>query len=733
MKYSLSIIILAYNEEENIGTCLTHINKVITDLDVSDYEIIVVNDGSKDKTGEVAEKYKSKIKHLRVVTNNPNRGYGGAMKAGFAASTKDFIVTAHADNQFDFTEVEKLIEAQKSSDADIVCGIRVGGGVDPVHRKLNRWGWNTVVRALFGYLATDIDCGFKLFRREKLKDLHAPSERGAMIDTQLLASARARGYKIVELPVTHLPRTAGKSTGANLKVIIQSFIDLFTFWWRLKKEILVERGLAIFPWEMVFIVAILLLAGFLRLYKISEYMTFLGDEGRDALVMADIVQVKHFPAIGPVTSVGNMYLGPLYYYFTAPALLLANFSPVGPAIEIALLGLCTIGLLWWMVRQWTNRKAALVVSLLYAISPTVITFSRSSWNPNIMPFFSLLAIYGVWKIWKYAYWRWLLVVSVSLAMIANSHYLGLIIFPVCGLFLLRAKKTKQSKKYIFISVVLFFLLMSPLLIYDLRHNWQNTNNIKTFFTQRQTTVNLKIYKSLPNIWPIWKDIVAKLLGGKNEIFSYVAGIAIPVFLAIQLFRKKTSPELIMTLIWATVGLVGLGIYKQHVYDHYYGFLFPVPFILLAFVLKYLGSKIPGKVLSILIIGICVYLSLINSPLQYPPNRQYQNTQKVAMEIQKEAGQYPFNLALISKNNYDASYRYILSRSNAKYLPIRNEETGNLQLTEQLFVICEIQNAPNECNPINHPLAEIANFGWAKIDQTWNIAGVIVFRLVHAKQ
>jgi len=123
---------------------------------------------------------------------------------------------------------------------------------------------------------------------------------------------------------------------------------------------------------------ILVVGAFLRLYKIDQYMTFLGDEGRDVIIVSRFI--KHFDLmlVGPGTSVGNMYLGPLYYYLMVPALFLAGFSPVGPAVQIAILGVATIALIWWMGRQWWGKTAGLVAAALYAVAPTVIIFSRSS-------------------------------------------------------------------------------------------------------------------------------------------------------------------------------------------------------------------------------------------------------------------------------------------------------------------------------------------------------------------
>ena len=167
----------------------------------------------------------------------PNRGYGGSLKAGFAAATKELIAFTPADKQFNFSEITQLLD--RLDEADIVSGYRADRQ-DPFIRKFNAFGWNSMVRLLFGRLCRDIDCGFKLFRREILDRVNIVSD-GAMIDTEFLAGAKSRGYRIVDVPVTHLPRVAGESTGANIKVIVKAFRDLARFRQRLSRELREER------------------------------------------------------------------------------------------------------------------------------------------------------------------------------------------------------------------------------------------------------------------------------------------------------------------------------------------------------------------------------------------------------------------------------------------------------------------------------------------------------------
>jgi glycosyltransferase involved in cell wall biosynthesis len=232
----LSIVLPAYNEEENVASAVEEVSAAAQQLGM-DYEIILVNDGSTDRTGEIARELEQRIPNFRLVEHYPNRGYGGSLKAGFAAATKDLIAFIPADKQFVFGEISRFLEA--INQADIVSGYRAARQ-DSLIRKFNAFGWNTLVRLLFGYLCRDIDCGFKLFRREILEHMTLVSD-GAMIDTEFLAGAKARGFRITEVPVTHLPRVAGHPTGANVKVVVKAFRDLARFRLRLSRELREER------------------------------------------------------------------------------------------------------------------------------------------------------------------------------------------------------------------------------------------------------------------------------------------------------------------------------------------------------------------------------------------------------------------------------------------------------------------------------------------------------------
>jgi len=464
--------------------------------------------------------------------------------------------------------------------------------------------------------------------------------------------------------------------------------------------------------ELILLAFILLLGAFLRLYKIDQYMTFLGDEGRDVTTVREMLLGRKLTLLGPGTSIGSMYLGPLYYYLMVPALLLANFSPVGPAVQIAVLGLITIVLVWWVCRQWFDSCSALISALLYSISPTVIIYSRSSWNPNIMPFFTLLTMYGLWQVWRFKRWSWLIITAISLAFVLNSHYLGLLLIPVIGLFWFL---TKKNWRFTLISVGIFVLLMSPLFFFDLRHGWINVHAITHFFSDRQATVNLKAYKAIPNLWPILVNVISSLVTAKQILIAQIAAV-ITLLGTMYLLIFRRSRSLLFLLTWIGAGLVGLGLYKQHIYDHYYGFLFPAILMLVGYILSLLPKKI-----IILPIVFLVYINLSHTPLLSSPNLQIARTTEIASFINSQTSGKPFNLALLSGNNYDAGYRYFLSLQKAPFYTIHEK------LSDQLFVICEL----SDCKPIGNPLWEVAAFGWAKIDQEWTFPwGVRVYRLIH---
>lgn len=503
--------------------------------------------------------------------------------------------------------------------------------------------------------------------------------------------------------------------------------------------------------ESLVFATVLLVSVFLRLYKIDDYMTFLGDEGRDAIIVRNLLVHADPILIGPGTSIGNMYLGPHYYYLIAPFLFLANFSPVGPSVMVALFGIATVFLVWYITREWFGKLGAIISAVLYATAPVVIIYSRSSWNPNVMPFFSLVAIYSIWRVYKFKEFNWLLVAGISLAMALNSHYLALLLIPVAGVYwLLSYLKTNKWKiaptnkseiqsllKKSLFGLFIFLGMMSPLVIFDARHNWINFSAIKTFFTVRQETVSIKPWSSLNKVVPLSEKITTRLVtatvptAGKAAMYSLLFAAVLLLFKARKSLKKSwlDSPYLIL-FVWLGVSLLGLSQYKQEIYDHYYGFFFPAPFILIGALSEEIMRKYRWVLGPLLLLGIfyLLFINIANSPLKYPPNRQLARSEAVAKEIELWSAGREFNFTVIAERNYEGAYQYFFERDNVP-IKVIDPQKYDETLTEQLFVVCELPK--EKCDPTHNPKAGIANFGWSMVESHKEVEGVQIYRLVHA--
>jgi glycosyltransferase involved in cell wall biosynthesis len=229
----LSVFFPAFNEEQNIKATVTKAKKVLEPL-AEKWEIIIVNDGSTDSTLKIAKQLANSDKRIKVISHKKNLGYGEALKTGFYSAKYSWIATIDADGQFDFSEVELLW--QKTASAQVIIGFRLDRK-DPALRRLFGWGWTFLANILLGINVRDVDCSFKLIKRQVIDSIpKLVSTRGGMISPELLVKAKNKGFVIAQVGVHHYPRKVGHQTGADLKVIIKSFIDLLKLYRALKKS-----------------------------------------------------------------------------------------------------------------------------------------------------------------------------------------------------------------------------------------------------------------------------------------------------------------------------------------------------------------------------------------------------------------------------------------------------------------------------------------------------------------
>lgn len=503
--------------------------------------------------------------------------------------------------------------------------------------------------------------------------------------------------------------------------------------------------------EIVILVSILLIAAFFRLYRISDYMTFLGDEGRDAIVAKDILR-GDFTLLGPRASAGDFFLGPIYYYMMAPFLLLSGYDPVGPAIMVALFGVATVYLIYHVGRNFFGYKTGLFAASLYAVSPVVVAYSRSSWNPNPMPFFALLILYLSYQAVNAQRLINFLIVGLLLGVAIQLHYLTIFLGLIVLIFILvgniiKSKKNilSRSAGQILTLAAGFFVIISPFLLFEIRHSFPNTQTILGFIFKDNTSepyaigqsfliniadVSFRLFGRLVTKFPSSEQL--KIMDGANIPIWLGGSIILAIFAVVALFATKDKLKVLLLTLWFFLGVLFFGFYKKPIYDYYLGFMFPLPFLLVGnlFSLPF-GFKKYTRILIfltlILFAGLFV-LNLSGAPFRFPPNKQKDQAKTIAEFVLEKTEGKPFNFALLTDGNSDHVYRYFFEVANRAPVTILNTniDPQRKSVTDQLLIVCE----KPECSVLGNSLWEVAGFGRAEIEGVWDVPHVKVYKLKH---
>lgn len=516
-------------------------------------------------------------------------------------------------------------------------------------------------------------------------------------------------------------------------------------------------------WWLWPLLAILLLSAYLRLYMISGYMTFLGDEGRDALVVMHMIVNHKFTLLGPTASVGGFFLGPIYYYFMLPFLWAWHLNPVGPAIMVALFGIATVYLIFKLGKDMASPWVGLIAASVYALSPLVVAYSRSSWNPNLVPFFSILLMYLLWRVPDTKKLSHLLWIGITLGIGLQLHYLFLFLFVVTGIwFFLHAKSLPFTRS---VPWVLFGFLIgySPFLAFEMRHGFPNTQSVIRFVLAGSdtgvvpgywTTVDEVLFRSfgrllyrLPDgsLWPKlppWQ-LYTWFIGTRLTVFAGIVAVTAISFTRLPYVRdiaqaltagyeKKEREKFVrgaqLLLLWLVTVVLLFGLYKKGIYDYYFGIIFPLPFLAVGILLYSLWRRTIGKAVAIVLWVGLMFFNWQGRPFLSPPNNQLAQARRIAETALSHTDGKPFNFALITGSNSDHVYRYFFEIEGHAPVTIENTQVDPQRKTVmgQLIVICEL----SDCKPLGHPLWEIAGFGRAEITGEWDVPFVKIFRLVH---
>ncbi|HEY3021821.1 MAG TPA: glycosyltransferase family 2 protein [Solirubrobacteraceae bacterium] len=217
----VSIVLPCHDEAENIERAIAEATAAAERV-ADAHEVLVVDDGSDDATRSLADAAAATDPRVRVLVHPENRGYGAALRTGIAAARLEWVFVTDADLQFDLAELEGVVPL--AGDHDFLAGWRIARA-DPVHRRVNAAAWNAVVHRACGVTLRDVDCAFKLVRRDLVQELPLTAE-GAMVSTELVVRAAQAGARIAEVGVHHRPRTAGTASGASPRVVLRAFREL---------------------------------------------------------------------------------------------------------------------------------------------------------------------------------------------------------------------------------------------------------------------------------------------------------------------------------------------------------------------------------------------------------------------------------------------------------------------------------------------------------------------------
>lgn len=468
------------------------------------------------------------------------------------------------------------------------------------------------------------------------------------------------------------------------------------------------------------LISVILVGIFLRFYRLEGFVTFLGDQGRDAIIIKRILTGEHFPAIGAPTSVGQVYLGPFYYYFIAPWLLLFNFQPIGLAFGVAVFSSLYLLINYLIVKELFDKKIALISTIFLSFSSVLIDFSRFSWNPNLLPLFALLTIYFVIKSLQTNKWYYFILLGAFLSFSIQLHYLALFLIPPIGILFLSSLYQKSIKQLIsqfynfFISALSFMIFSSPLIIFDLRHNFLNSKLFLALFKSSGTSFASKINSFFDSFYYLnFYSFNINL----NKIFIYV----LLVFLLIILFTliKKSSNSKIFLLTFF-ITILGMSLYSGPKYPHYFGILFPLYFIIISYFLASLNQSSFGKIMIVFFISGYIFLNFQKYYfLRNQPNNQIAHAEKVAQFLNKKIGKEKFNFAVQPDGDPEDAYLYFLELKGKVPLDRKKLEVGN-----EMFVVCG-----NDCDLKNTKSWNINMFGKFKIVNQWKTEGIKIYKLI----
>lgn len=447
----------------------------------------------------------------------------------------------------------------------------------------------------------------------------------------------------------------------------------------------------------------LIIASILYFYNLPASFHFAADQGRDAIVMREMLTGKTLKLTGPTTSVGLYYLGPFFYYFTAPSLLLANFNPLGPAVMQALIGVLTVFCLFKYLEKYLNKSTAILATGWYLLLPTFIFYNRFAWNPNPIPLFFVLFAWSLTKFNETKKLKYLTLTSLNFWILLQLHLVTLVLgLPILISLINYCKTNKEFKNLLFILSFLIFDLTAivPLLIGIIKN--LNSNQDK------ESLINLSQLSQ--NLVAIVSKSIAELTN--NNLFLVITILAMIIFLGFKIIKTKQLPLTLKSIILPSLmaNLIGQGLLSAKVETHYLFIFLISSIIVLSY---YLTIFLKNKLIILKYFSLFLFVFAIISFYSHwliifsKKPTSASSIKTTANLILAKSNNQPFQLAALLNDNGDNAFNYFIE------LKTNNLKTGN-DLADQIFVICAT-NQP--CQPHGQPHWEIAKFEQAHQNQT----------------
>lgn len=434
----------------------------------------------------------------------------------------------------------------------------------------------------------------------------------------------------------------------------------------------------------MWIVSILSIAAILRVFRIAELTEFLGDQGRTMLVMYDFVHRGVVPLSGPTTLTGHS-LGPFFYYLLLPGYLVSGGNPLVVSMWMALLGVVSVGVLYEVVRRMFGIWPARASSLLWAISPFIISSDRVIWEPNLVPLFSILflsLLYRAHQEWKLLNW---VGVGAVVGILVQLHYPTIVFALLTAVYIGGAVVIRRVILKEALMASLWWLMgsvvvLAPFLWYEYTVGFSDVNGIAKLFAGGSEIIvgkRMMVDLTLENSF--------RIFGRAIPFMSKQSIVWVLAFWGAFLVWKPTKKNVFFTL-WLFFGLAGMARFTGVVHDHYLYFLLPVPFFMVASIV----DSVPNKKIALSVVVLISLLQFAKTDMFYTGNNDIARVQRVVGELREELGSEPFSFTLINSRSFsDLHYRYYMKIFSLKPSLITDDSY------KWLVLICDSDKCPDD--------------------------------------